>query len=170
MRFFVIIKEKLDYKSMPQPITFLPTDTVQRALDVMCEKNIGSIVVVDEAKHVVGIVTERDMMRRVLGAKLNPSEVNLESIMTKDVRIANENDELMDWLQTMSSERFRHLPVVNQKDELVALLSQGDFVAYTWPALYDQVRRDIKGKIEHTFPILLIVFAMLTLILIAFNF
>jgi len=163
----MLIKEKLDYQSRPNPITFLATDSVKQALSVMCEKNIGSIVVVDHKNHVIGIVTERDMMIRVLGPGIDVSNTTLSAIMTHDVKVANENDELIDWLQTMSNERFRHLPIVNENGALVALLSQGDFVAYTWPELYEKVRKSIKGRLEHIFPVAMVVFATLTLGFIA---
>lgn len=166
----MLIKEKLDYQSRPKPITFLATDTVKHALDVMCEKNIGSIVVVDDHNHVLGIVTERDMMIRVLGPAIDVHRTVLADIMTQDVKVANETDELIDWLQTMSNERFRHLPIVNESGHLVALLSQGDFVAYTWPELYDKLRKDIKGRLEHIFPVAMVAFAVLTLVFIALQY
>ena len=163
------INDKPDFKTKPKPITFLPDDSVRSALDVMCEKNIGSIIVVHPDKKVTGIVTERDMMIRVLGKNLNPDTVKLSDIMSTDIRSANEDDSLVDWMHTMSSERFRHLPVVDAEEKLVNMMSQGDFVAHTFPDLYEALRQDLKGRLGRGFQFALVIFSILTLGLIAFN-
>ena len=105
-------------------------------------------------------------MIRVLGEKLVPEKTKLSQIMSAGVRVANENDNLVDWMQTMSNERFRHLPIVDEQGRLVNMMSQGDFVAYTWPDLYENAKQYLKGKLERSFQILLIVFAIVTLSLI----
>jgi CBS domain-containing protein len=163
------IKDKPDFKTKPKPVTFSPEDKVRSALNVMCEKNIGSIIVLDADQKVAGIVTERDMMRRVLGKDRNPDETKLAEIMSTDIKTANESDNLVDWMHAMSDGRFRHLPVVDAEGKLVNMMSQGDFVAHTFPDLYDALRQDIKGRLGRGFQIALIVFAVLTLGLIAFN-
>lgn len=163
------IKDKPDFKSKPKPVTFSPDDTVRRALNMMCEKNIGSIIVLDADQKVTGIVTERDMMKRVLAKDRNPDETKLAEIMSTDIRLANEDDNLVDWMHTMSSERFRHLPVVDAEGKLVSMMSQGDFVAHTFPDLYEALRQDLKGRLGRGFQVALILFAVLTLGLIAFN-
>ncbi len=161
------IKDKPNFTTKPKPITFGPKDKVQDALDVMCEKNIGSVVIVHPDQTVAGIVTERDMMIRVLGAKIDPKKTAISKIMSRDVHTANEQDELVDWMQTMSKERFRHLPVVDEEGKLVNMVSQGDFVAYTWPDLYEKVKQDLKGRLARSFQVLLVLFALITLGLIA---
>lgn len=163
------LKDKPDFKTKPKPVTFAPEDTVQQALDVMCEKNIGSIIVINPDETVAGIVTERDMMIRVLGAGVNPKKTALKDIMSRDVMVANEHDDLVDWLRTMTHERFRHLPIVDEEGKLVNMLSQGDFVAFTWPDLYEKVKQDLKGWLGRTLQILLVLFAVVTLALIGFN-
>ena len=163
------IKDKPDFLTKPKPITFSPEDSVRSALDVMCEKNIGSIVVIDQDRKVVGIVTERDMMRRVLGKDRNPSNTKLSEIMTTDIKSAHESDHLVDWMHAMSDERFRHLPIVDDDERLVTMMSQGDFVAHTFPDLYEAIRQDIKGRLGRVFQAVLIVFAVLTLGFVAFS-
>lgn len=163
------IKDKPDFKTKPKPITFLPDSSVRSALDAMCEKNIGSIIVVHPDQKIAGIVTERDMMIRVLGKNLNPDTVKLSDIMSTDIRSANEDDSLVDWMHTMSSERFRHLPVVDAEGKLVNMMSQGDFVAHTFPDLYEALRQDIKGRLGRGFQFALVIFSILTLGLITFN-
>ncbi|MCH2037775.1 MAG: CBS domain-containing protein [Rickettsiales bacterium] len=163
------IKDKLDFSTKYKPITFKPTNSIQQALEVMCDKNIGSIIVVNDDDTVAGIVTERDMMIRVLGARIDPDNTPLSKIMSRDVHVANENDDLVDWMHTMTEERFRHLPIVDENSKLVHMISQGDFVAWTWPDLYEKVTQDLKDKLGSSFQLLLVVFAVLTLSLIAFG-
>ena len=145
------IRDKQDYNK--QPITFAPDDTVRKALDLMCEKNIGSIIVTHPDDTIAGIVTERDMMLRVLGANKNPDKTKLSDIMSTNIRTANENDELIDWLHVMSSERFRHLPIIDENKKLIGVMSQGDFVAHTWPDLNEKLKQDLKGRLGWTLQI-----------------
>lgn len=163
------IKDRLDFASKPKPVTFRPDDTVRAALNVMCEKNIGSIIVVNDDNKVAGIVTERDMMIRVLGQDKNPDKTKISDIMSEAVRKASLDDDLVDWLKVMSNERFRHLPIVDSEGRLVNMMSQGDFVAFTYPDLYEKVRQDLAGRLGKTLQIFLIVAAVVTLGFIAFQ-
>lgn len=163
------IKEKPDYESKLPPVTFSPDDLVRTALDRMCEKNIGSIIVLNEDRKIEGIVTERDMMIRVLGKNRNPDTTRLSEIMSTNVRAAKEDDNLVDWMHLMSSERFRHLPIIDNDGRLVNMMSQGDFLAHTWPDLYEKLKQDLKGRLGRAFQVLLIVLTVLTLGLIAFG-
>ncbi|MFT6071586.1 MAG: CBS domain-containing protein [Alphaproteobacteria bacterium] len=163
------IKDQPNFKQKPKPITFLQSDMVQQALDIMCEKNIGSILITDNNNKVIGIVTERDMMIRVLKTKINPETTPLSDIMSIKVRIACETDNLIDWIQTMSDQRFRHLPVINEQGELITIMSQGDFLAYTWPELYEKIKRDLKGRLGRSFQYMLIILGVVVLGLIAFK-
>lgn len=161
------VKDKLEVISDRAPVALRPHDTVKAALDIMCEANIGSIVITREDNSVAGIVTERDMMRRVLWPGKDPGETALSDVMSTNVRVAYANDDLLDWLQVMSNERFRRLPVVDDNGKLINILSQGDFVAYTFHDLYEKVRQDLKGRLGRVFQVGLIVAAVVTLGLIA---
>jgi CBS domain-containing protein len=151
----VKIRNKLDYETKPKPFTLLPDATVKEALDVMCERNFGSIIIVHDDETIAGILTERDMMRRVLHPGLEPSKTPVSEVMTTNVRAARESDELIDWLQIMTTERFRHLPIVDGQGKLVSMMSQGDFVSYTWPDLLDHTRKAVKEKLGIPFQFLM---------------
>ena len=160
------IKDQIADKDKKSLITLSPQDSIEEALKIMCKNNIGSLVIVDNEDRVVGIITERDMMHRVLYPKIDPKSTKIAQIMTKDILTADQNDEVLDWIHTMSHERFRHLPVVDNQDRLVAILSQGDFIAYTWPDLYEKVKQDIRGRIGPLFQIFMVLFAVITMLLI----
>ncbi|MGC6392218.1 MAG: CBS domain-containing protein [Alphaproteobacteria bacterium] len=164
------IKEQPNYQTKTKPVTFAPDDRICDALAVMSEKNIGSIVVVNPDQTIAGIVTERDMMIRVLAKGINVDTTALAEIMSTEIHAANENDELIDWLKVMSSERFRHLPIVDNDQKLVNMMSQGDFVAHTWPDLNEKMKNDIKGRLGWSLQIFMVLFGLITLGLIAFKF
>ena len=163
------IKEKPNFQNKPKPITLGAKDKIETAIDIMCEKKVGSIIIINKKEEVIGIITERDMLTRVLAAGIDIKKTEISEIMTSNIKIANENDSLIDWVQTMSNERFRHLPVVNNEGKLVNMLSQGDFVAFTWPGLYEKFKQDLKGRLGKSLQILLVIFTLLTLLLIAFG-
>ncbi len=56
--------DRPEFKTKPQPITFLARDKVSKAIEIMAEKNYGSVVIVDNKDKVVGIVTERDIVKK----------------------------------------------------------------------------------------------------------
>ena len=155
------IKERPEYDTKPKPVTFPPDAKVREAINVMSEGNFGSVVIVDDKHSVVGIVTERDLMNRLLFHKKDPDKTTLSEIMTTEVRVAHENDNLLNWLRIMSNERFRHLPVVNEDGKLVNMMSQGDFVSYTWPELFERIKENAQATFGNTYQIFFIVAAIL---------
>jgi CBS domain-containing protein len=140
------IKDRREFKTKGKVITVKPTDLVSKAVEIMSAKNIGAVVAVDKDNKVLGILTERDLMRRLLNAKLNPDKTKVSEIMTSEVRVASGDDSLLEWLQIMSNERFRHLPIVDDNGCLVNIMSQGDFVSYTWPELLGRVAENTKAS------------------------
>lgn len=163
------IKDKLDYETKPKPFTLYPDATVKDALDVMCEKNFGSVIIVNEDETIAGILTERDMMRRVLHKGLEPGQTFISDVMSKNIRAANENDALIDWLRIMTTERFRHLPIIDDQGKLVNMMSQGDFVSYTWPDLFDHTRKAVKEKLGIPFQFIMFAVAAAIVVLLYLN-
>ena len=145
--------DRPEFKTKPQPITFLGKDKVSKAIDIMTEKNYGSVVIVDSKNKVVGIVTERDIVKKLVKNNMSPKTTKLEDIMTPNPRVANENDDVIDWLRIMSNDRFRRLPVVDDKGTIKAIFTQGDFVSYTWPDLIYQVSQMTKATLSKHFNI-----------------
>jgi CBS domain-containing protein len=142
------IKDRPEFNRKSAVLTFAPDDTVFSAVQAMSEKNYGAVVVVDPQQKPVGIVTERDFMRRLLNNALDPKTTLMRDIMTTDLKLARGEDDLLDWLQQMSNDRFRHLPVVGEDGTLIGIMSQGDFVAYTWPQLLSRVTEQAKATFD----------------------
>lgn len=150
------LMDRAEYASKPKPLTRGPDTTVAEAVAAMSDRNYGSVVVVDEDDRVIGIVTERDVMNKLVGKGLDPNTTKLSDIMTRDPRLARETDQMLDWLRIMSNERFRRLPVVDDEGRIKAIFTQGDFVSYTWPDLMQQMKTVAKAQFATNFHYFLI--------------
>ncbi len=96
------------------------------ALELMADKNIGAVMVTHAGKF-IGIVSERDYARKIILMSRVSRETPVSEIMTSDPVTVHPSDDVVSCMQTMTDNRFRHLPVV-EDDELVGLISIGDVV------------------------------------------
>jgi CBS domain-containing protein len=142
------IEDRLEFKNKTPVYTLGPDEMVMTAVKVMSEKNFGAVVVVDPTNKPLGIVTERDFMRRLLNTGRDPNKTALRDIMTTNLKLAKGGDNLLEWMQQMSNERFRHLPVVDDNGVLINMMSQGDFVSYTWPQLLSRVAEHARASFD----------------------
>ena len=163
------ISDRPEYKSKPKPLTFGRDATVAEAVTAMCARNYGAVIVTDGDGKVEGVVTERDVMGKIVNAKRDAAQTKLSDIMTAEVRTARADDDVLDWLRIMSNERFRRLPIVDDAGRLQAVFTQGDFVSYTWPELMSQATQLAKATVFRNWHLFLIVGAVMayTLIMIA---
>ena len=142
------ISDRPEYKAKRPPLTAEPSALVLDVAAEMDQLNYGSVVIVNDNREVVGIFTERDLLKRVVARNLIPSETRIGDVMTDHVKVASASDDVVDWLRQMSNDRFRHLPVVDTDGRIVHVMSQGDFVSFTWPELL--VR--IKDTVTRSYP------------------
>lgn len=166
------LRDRPEFRSKPRPLTLTPDATVEEAVRHMVARNYGSVVIIDSAEKVIGIVTERDVMRKLVGEGRDAAQTRVSDIMTADPRVARETDDLVDWLRIMSNERFRRLPVVDDEGRIKALFTQGDFVSYTWPDLIYQAKELAKASVGRNYPIWLIgggimLYSLLMIIVVA---
>lgn len=103
-----------------------PGLSVQDAAILMEKKNVGSLVVLSPIKDLLGIFTERDLLKKVVAKKLNPASTKISEVMTPNVMVAQATDNAWDLLEVMQRENFRHLPVVEGR-KLVGIVSLKDF-------------------------------------------
>ena len=162
------LKDRPEFYNKPKPITFLKTDKVHTAVSIMAENNYGSVVIVDKNQKVIGIVTERDIVKKIVQKGLSAKTTVLEKIMTANPRVANENDDIVDWLRIMSNDRFRRLPVVDSEGKIKVIFTQGDFVSYTWPDLIFQASQMAKASFLKGFSVygLIIMILIYTIVII----
>lgn len=150
------LKDRPEFASKPKPLCFPPNTTVADAVQAMSARNIGSVVIVDDDQKVIGIATERDVMKKLVALNKDAQTTPLDDIMTRDPRLARETDDVVDWLRIMSNERFRRLPVVDDEGRIQVIFTQGDFVSYTWPDLIYQAKELAKASIGRNYPVWLI--------------
>lgn len=150
------LMDRSEYKTKTKPLTGPPDMTVYDAVSKMSDKNYGCVIVTDGDDKVLGVVTERDVMNKLVGKGLDAKTTRLSDIMTADPRVAKETDDMLDWLRMMSNERFRRLPVVDEEGRIKAVFTQGDFVSYTWPDLMGQMKSILKAQTAGNFHYILI--------------
>ena len=100
--------------------------SIQEAVQIMDQHNIGALVVVSPIKDPLGIFTERDLLRRVVAKGLDPKKTKIETVMTPGLVCAQANDDAVTLLEAMFDNNFRHLPVLDGR-KLVGIISLKDF-------------------------------------------
>jgi CBS domain-containing protein len=100
--------------------------TLERAIEMLYRKHIGSVVVVDKDQKCRGIFTERDAIRAV--AQKMPLTTPLKKIMTKKVITIREGATLSEAIGAITSKGVRHLPVVDRQGKIVGILSIRGFL------------------------------------------
>jgi CBS domain-containing protein len=154
------LRDRPEFTKKGPPLTMSADTPVKTAVAQMAEKNYGSVIVADAENKVEGVVTERDILRRLVNQGRDPETTKLSDIMTSDVRCARADDDMLEWLRMMSNERFRRLPVVDEEGRIVQVLTQGDFVSYTWPDLFQQAAQLGKATLLRNLPVALIIGAL----------
>jgi CBS domain-containing protein len=102
------------------------SDNVREVATMMAEKNVGAVAVLDSGR-LVGIFSERDLMKRVVAAGLEPSRTQVGNVMTKELVVGRPDDDINDALQKMHSIGCRHLPVVDSGN-LLGMISLRDLL------------------------------------------
>ena len=105
-----------------------PTATVLDAAHVMNDKGIGGVVVMEGAT-LLGIFTERDIMRRVVAANRDPAQTLVSDVMTTECLTVLPDVQIAVCRAMMSTRRIRHLPVVHDGN-LVGMITSGDVLAF----------------------------------------
>ena len=140
------VSDVLASKGSNAIFTILPEASIRELLDVLAEHNIGAMVVSDDGESMIGIVSERDVVRKLRDVD-NARDVTVASIMTTDVQVASPDDSFGSLMQVMTEHRVRHVPVLDD-GRLVGVLSIGDAVKYRTDQLEferDQLNKYVSG-------------------------
>ncbi|MBX6424760.1 MAG: CBS domain-containing protein [Variibacter sp.] len=109
--------------------TIPPTATLAEAAKVLTERRIGAVVVTDADGAVVGMLSERDIVRTLAARGADALHIPVEEAMTRRVVTCRETDTVGDLMERMTNGKFRHVPVV-ENDRLIGIVSIGDVVKY----------------------------------------
>ena len=107
--------------------TIQPHQTLFEASQLLAAHNIGALVVTNADEHLVGILSERDIVRQMAHQNASAGLITVGEVMTSEVVIALPEDDVAYLSNTMTNNRIRHLPVL-QDGKLVGIVSIGDVV------------------------------------------
>ena len=123
------VSDVLASKGSVEVLTILPDASISDLLDLLAEHNIGALVVSSDGVTIDGIVSERDIVRKLRGTE-NPRDLQVESIMTDQVVTCTPDDAVTDLMKLMTERRFRHVPVLDESGQLAGVVSIGDAVKF----------------------------------------
>ena len=103
-------------------LTVDPTSSIGEAAEKMIDAGVGAVVVVEDMARIVGIITERDLMRAV-AQRARAAEARVRQWMTESVVTIEPDTEIHDAAKMMFEKNFRHLPVVNKDGRLMGIAS-----------------------------------------------
>jgi CBS domain-containing protein len=110
-------------------VTIDPTSNVGTAAKLLAERRIGALVVTGPDKRVVGIISERDIVRAFAERGATVNDTPLTEVMTRRVVTCAPTDTISSLMERMTSGKFRHLPVIEQ-GRLAGVVSIGDVVKH----------------------------------------
>jgi CBS domain-containing protein len=134
----------------PEVVSVRPDDSLATAVRSMTDNKVGSALAIDESGQIIGMLTERDVLRYCSDLTCSLSESKVSAIMTTDILVAVPEDNVETMIATMVEGRFRHLPVVDD-GKLCGLVSMGDLVKSQLKHVKVE-NRHLKDYIEGKYP------------------
>lgn len=127
----------IDELMTTEPYTLRETDTLADAWKIMTDKHIRHIPIIDQDANLLGLVTQRDVLAATQPFSMHDgknaldesgSDIELSSIMIKNIKVLHENDSVRQAAIYMQSHKYGCLPVV-LKEKLVGIITDSDFIA-----------------------------------------
>ncbi|GAM17497.1 hypothetical protein SAMD00019534_006720, partial [Acytostelium subglobosum LB1] len=135
------VSDILDKKRSTEILTTTPDSKIIEALETMTKKDVGAILVVNDKEELIGIFTERDYMRKVTLAGLSSRVNTIKEVMTTGVKTITKDLCVVETMQIMTNQRFRHLPVVDPATKkIVGVVSIQDCIK----SVHDNQKETIK--------------------------
>ena len=123
------LKQLLESKN--KNLAFIaPDQTVLHALEIMAENDVGALLVLD-GKHLVGVFSERDYARKVILRGKSSSHSLVSEVMSRKVVYVTLSRTIEECMAIMTEEHFRHLPVLDDEQNVVGIVSIGDLIKET---------------------------------------
>lgn len=110
----------------PNPECVTEKDSLRDVARIMKDQDTGVVPVVDGGRKIVGLITDRDIVVRCVAEGKNPLDARVNEVMSKSVRKVREDATMNEVIGMMKSSEIRRVPVVNQRDEIVGIVSMGD--------------------------------------------
>lgn len=127
---------------------------VSDALQEMSGRNVGALIVLDGQQNVQGIISERDIMRNCYRSQANVKGLAVKDVMTprEKLIVARAEDDVNDLMAAMTQNHIRHIPVVDERDKVVGMISIGDIIKEMIKDRDYQIRH-LKDYIESKYPL-----------------
>lgn len=146
----VLVKEVMKTK----PVIVQPYTTVFEAACLMREKKIGNVLIA-ELRHPIGILTESDIIKKVVSEGKNPKDVQVEEVMSGPLVVADPYITLQEALKIMGRNNIRRLPII-ENNEMVGIITQRDIsrisptlfeIAHEWSTIDRKAEPDMQAQI-----------------------
>lgn len=108
-------------------VTVDPRATVAEVTEVLADRRLGAVLVIDDQEHLLGIISERDIVQAIGHHGARTLEMTADQLMTRALQTATPATTVREAMEMMTAGRFRHLPVI-EHGVLVGLVSIGDIV------------------------------------------
>ena len=110
------------------PVCCRPDDMVTKVAQLMQSENIGSIPVIENERtqKLVGIVTDRDLVLKIIAKGQDVKSTKVEAVMTRQVVTCRAGDDLLVALDAMAEHQLRRIPIVDNDDKIVGIIAQAD--------------------------------------------
>jgi len=109
-------------------VTVRPNEAVAAAIHKLIEHDRGSLAVCDNDGKIVGIVTERDIVRKCSAISKEPDKIKIQDIMTTNIVVGNPDDDLNYAITVMKEKRIRHIPIVDAEKKVMGMISMRDLL------------------------------------------
>jgi CBS domain-containing protein len=115
------------------PVCCLPSHTVDVVAQLMTSVDIGPVPIVEnqQTKQLIGMVTDRDLIVRVVAAGRDPKRTTVGSVMTRELITCHPDDDIEDALDAMAQYQVRRIPVVDDTGRIVGIIAQADLATRT---------------------------------------
>ncbi len=123
-----IVKDLSKVKNDNPCYSFTLESTVSEIADLMDAKDIGAVPIIDNENLLIGILSERDIVRKLVKTGRDSDLVTAEDIMTKKIKSVFLNTSITKAQKIMTENNIRHLPVVDKNNRLINFLSQRDLM------------------------------------------
>ena len=110
------------------PVCCVPGDSIDRVAQIMKQQDVGSVPVVEpgESRRLIGIVTDRDLVVKVLAGNRGLDRATVEDAMTRNPASCRESDDVDQAVKLMSERQVRRMPIVDGQGRLVGIIAQAD--------------------------------------------
>jgi len=113
------------------PACVMERDSIVEAARIMKREDAGVVPVVDADRKLIGMITDRDMVVRLVAEGRNPLDCKVNEAMTKHIRSVSEDASIDDVLGIMRGANVRRVPVCDKNDHIVGIVSMGDLAIET---------------------------------------